>query len=345
VQLPTGPAGADRVAVSPDGTTVAFTSAQAANRAWVFPFDADRGTPPGEGRAVTDEDASVEGLQLSADGRSIFYSEVRPGRDPVPGIEMRLDTGQTTVLYAHANSSPVPAPSGGGTAYQLMRPRAKVPNDLEFALAWRSRDGRERLIASWGAGAVHPTDVRRDEQAVLGTWMPRAYTGRAALVEWPIGPSAVAEPRTVLLTGDRLQFWQGRYSPDGRWVSFVVVTNDGRGQLQMGVVPSDTRGGSTWIRLAADHAWPDKPRWSPDGRTIYFVSRSASGYFALRGLRFDPERGVQTGEPFLIKAFDSPRWHIDPNPTPMEIGVAKGTLALPMRSVKGSIWMLSMAGT
>ncbi len=133
-------------------------------------------------------------------------------------------------------------------------------------------------------------------------------------------------------------------SPDGRWISFVVQTS-GQPYNQLGVVSSSRRGGSTWTPVAADHPWPDKPRWSPDGRTIYFVSRSGSGYFALWGVRFDPERGVQAGAPFLVKAFDSPRWHIDPDLTPMEMGVAKGVLALPMRSVKGSIWLLSNAGT
>jgi hypothetical protein len=220
-----------------------------------------------------------------------------------------------------------------------------APNALEYALAWRSRDGRERLLSRWGPGAVHPTAVRRDDQMILGTWSRRAYTSNGMLVEWPIGPSAVSEPRRVLLNVEGRSFWQGRYSPDGRWVSFVAQALDGQEVLQMGVAPSSIRDGSTWSRLAADHPWPDKPRWSPDGRTLYFLSRSASGYLTLWGVRFDPARGVQAGAPFPIKAFDSPRWHIDPDLAAMELGVAKGALALPMRSVKGSIWLLAVAGS
>ena len=140
------------------------------------------------------------------------------------------------------------------------------------------------------------------------------------------------------------QFWQGRYSPDGRWVCFVVLRADGAGRLELGIAPSNVRRGTAWTRLAADHVWPDQPRWSPDGRTLYFLSRSAGGYFALWGLRMQPDHGVPIGEPFRVKSFDSPRWHIEPELAPLEMGVSKGLLALPMQSVKGSIWLTSTAG-
>jgi DNA-binding winged helix-turn-helix (wHTH) protein/dipeptidyl aminopeptidase/acylaminoacyl peptidase len=345
VQLAMGPAGAEHVALSPDGTTLAFTNAQTNSRAWVFPFDVDAGAVLGDGRAVTDEDASVSGLHLSADAKSIFYLELRPGRGKSPGVQMRLDTGDTSVLYADGVSGPVPTPTGNGHAYLLYRVSASQSGTEEYALAWRSRDGRERLLSRWSAGALHPFDVRRDDQAVLATWTRRANTGPAPLVEWPIGSSAVAAPRRVLLETSDSQFWQGRYSPDGRWVTFVVLGMNGEGKLELGLAPSDVQGAKTWTRIVADHAWPDKPRWSPDGRTLYFLSRSAGDFFALWGVRVDPDRGVQAGAPFLIRTFDSPRWHIDPELGAMEMGVAKGLLALPMRSVKGSIWLTSKAGT
>ena len=55
-RLTTAPASAEGAAVSPDGTRVAFTSAQASTRAWLFPFDANSARLMGDGRALTDED-------------------------------------------------------------------------------------------------------------------------------------------------------------------------------------------------------------------------------------------------------------------------------------------------
>ena len=190
VRLTTGPGGAEGAAISPDGTALAFTSVMATTRVWVFPFDSARGTLTGEGRPVTDEDASVFGLSVSADGKAIFYSEARPGRRSTRGVRTILDTGETTVLVE--NATPVPAPSGNGAAYRLFRmPDTEPVSAMEFALAWRDSSGRERLLSPWGASGLNPSHVRRDDQAVLGSWMRQALTGPAALAEWPIGSGTV----------------------------------------------------------------------------------------------------------------------------------------------------------
>jgi Tol biopolymer transport system component/DNA-binding winged helix-turn-helix (wHTH) protein len=343
-RLTTGLAGAERAAISPDGGTLAFTSTQATTRAWLFPFDAVRGTTLGEGRPLTDENAVVNSLYLSPDGRTIYYQELQPGRDAARCVRTDLDTGESTVLFTGANTGLVPGPSGSGSYLLERKPSGSAGSDAEFALVWRDAAGRERLLSTWSRSPVIPTDLRRDEKAVLGTFMPRALSGPAPLVEWPIGPAASSAPARVLVEAKRTQFWQGHYSPDGRWVSFVALNLE-EGSLEMALLPADGRGGGRWTRLAADHPWPDKPRWAPDGRTIYFLSRAASGYSSLWGLRVDPRSGRPSGAAFPVARFDSPRWRIDPDTSTNEIGVAKGRLVLPMRSVKGSIWLLKMAGT
>jgi Tol biopolymer transport system component/DNA-binding winged helix-turn-helix (wHTH) protein len=346
-RVTTGTGGAERAAISPDGATLAFTSVVATTRYWVFPFEADRASPPSDGRPVTDEDASVFGLSVTADGKAIFYQEIRPGRRNGRGVRTILDSGETTVLVD--NATPVPAPSGSGTAYGLFRtPETEPVSAMEFALAWRDGSGRERLLSPWGVGALLPSDVRPDNLAVLASWMRRSFTGPAALVEWPIGAGTVAAPRRVLLESKDKQFRQGRYSPDGRLVSFVASGLDGltgQGRLELGIARAAGSAAAAWTRVAADHFRPDKPRWSPDGRTLYFLSRGAGGLFELWGVRIDPDRGVAAGEPFQITHFDSPRWHIDPRDWSAQPGIAKGRLVLPMQTVKGSVWLLSTVGT
>ena len=55
----------------------------------------------------------------------------------------------------------------------------------------------------------------------------------------------------------------------------------------------------------------------------------------------DPARGAQSGKPFQITHFSSPDWRIEPDMGYADIGLGSGKLALPMQSVKGSIWLLS----
>ena len=278
VRLTTALASADSAAISPDGSRLAFTKADSTTRAWLFPFDADAGRPPGEGRAVTDENASIGSPVLSADGSALFFAERQPGRDVWRMLRTHLEGGLMTVISEGPAAFPViPSRDGRFATYFLQRPATRsTAGDFEYTVAVRDFDGRERLVASWRRQDVFLPSDWSHEDRVLGTMMERAYTGPSALVEWPIGSSAATKPSRVLMDSPMKQFWQGRYSPDTRWVSFVVQTLGPAGQnqvLELGIASARSERTTTWSRIAADHARPDKPRWSPDGRTLYLLSR------------------------------------------------------------------------
>ncbi|HVT03271.1 MAG TPA: S9 family peptidase [Thermoanaerobaculia bacterium] len=66
-------------------------------------------------------------------------------------------------------------------------------------------------------------------------------------------------------------------SPDAKWICFVVRTTDleaNKGRTDLWLVSSD---GTGLRRLTSNPAADTNPRWSPDGRSIYFLStRSGS---------------------------------------------------------------------
>ena len=97
-RLTTAPASAEGAAVSPDGTRVAFTSAQASTRAWLFPFDANSARLMGDGRALTAEDLSLVSLSLAADGSALCYGAREAGRNQFRLFYTDLTTGRTTFL-------------------------------------------------------------------------------------------------------------------------------------------------------------------------------------------------------------------------------------------------------
>ena len=79
----------------------------------------------------------------------------------------------------------------------------------------------------------------------------------------------------------------------------------------------------------------DKPRWSPDGKLVYYILRHGS-FFNLWAVRFDGVQGKTIGVPFQITRFDSPRRQM----AGLEIGVSPKRLILTMMEQTGNIWML-----
>jgi len=343
-RLTSAPASAEGAAVSPDGARVAFTSAQASTRAWLFPFDANSAQLTGNGQALTPEDLVLVSLRHARDGAALCYGAREVGRNQFQLFYTDLTTGGTTFVGEAWGG--VISRTGRRVVYPLTRTVSSSTGEnpsagREHALAIRDLDGRERLVSRWLRGGLLPHDWAPDDEAILGSWLEQHKMNQNVLVIWPIGPMLATRPERVLLESSGVNFWQARYSPDNRWVSFVAQRMRNPGTVEIGIAAAGSNRATTWTRILEDHVWPDKPRWSPDGRTLYFLSRGADGYFNLWGVPIDPARGAQTGKPLQVTHFSSPDWHIDRNMGDAEIGLASGRLVLPMQSVKGSIWLLS----
>jgi len=218
-------------------------------------------------------------------------------------------------------------------AYTLFRPEPG-----EWGVAARALSGPERLLGPWSSdSAFLVSDWTRDGTAILGNYFaPIASPARLAL--WPsFTPSS--KPERILMAASQASLFQGRYSPDGRWVNFVVA-RQGVQALELRVAPAGGAPSASWARLAADHLYPDKPRWTPDGRTVYFISNQHSSFFNLWGVRIDAKTGEASGDPFVITRFDSPHLMISPRVGETEIGIAARRAMLTLTTVTGNIWML-----
>jgi len=105
--------------------------------------------------------------------------------------------------------------------------------------------------------------------------------------------------------------WQARISPNGRWMSFVyestgVAVSTGPSALPpqgLALVPaSGATSRKNWTLLAKEFSWIDKPRWSSDGKTLYFMGRRGESPFNVWGLRIDPATGRPIDTAFRIYA-------------------------------------------
>ena len=337
-RLTTGSGPDAAAALSHDGKRMAFSTQRRSTRLWAFPFDSRLGRITGKGSAVTPEDAGAESPSLSPDGRFVGYSSRRPGRTRVDLLMTDIDANTTEVLGVYG--SPVAWSRDSKTlAYALERPDRPPPG--EWALAVRQLGGPERIIGPWSTKSVLlPQGWTCDGGAILGSYLSPLYLGTAKLALWPVAPTPADRVGRVLVEDPHRALFQGTFSPDCRWLSFVGQRLDDPSRVEIDVAPGSGAPPAEWMRIAPDHRWADKPRWAPDGKALYFISNQGSAFFNLWGIRFDPDRGRTIGAPFAITTFDSPGLAISSNVVSAEIGISARRAVLQMTTVTGGIWML-----
>jgi hypothetical protein len=161
--------------------------------------------------------------------------------------------------------------------------------------------------------------------------------GRSVICLLPLAaaPRAETSLRVIASSPDH-NLYQGRFSPDQRWVSFIAANALNAGISVVNIVPA---GGGDWIRISDGKYFDDKPRWAPDGRTIYFLS-NRTGFFNLWGVRIDPRSGAPVGNPFQVTTFDNPSRMILPDVRNMDLALNDRHLILPMMERAGKIWIL-----
>src|SRR5579872_6207198 len=240
---------------SPDGSTIAFTVTtvdQKQNRRrttiWSVPADGSR-----EPVALTTAPQSSTSPRWSPDGKAIAFVSARP----MPG-DAASDTPRSQVWLM---------PLSGG------EPR-RVTNLLNGATSFQwSPDGTRLIVLSRSGpsdAAKSPSDVRHYLHANYKFNDTGWFDDKRAHI-WVVD---VASGRSTQLTsGDDWNDSDPQWSPDGTRVAFV---SDRTGKAfdeghNTDVWVIDAKGGP--LTKISDHATGDNsPRWSPDGRTIAFLS-------------------------------------------------------------------------
>jgi len=193
--------------------------------------------------------------------------------------------------------------------------------------AERKEEPLTQLIIYHGA----PYDWTADGKSVLA-----AERGEIWQLSIDAAPNAGAA--AIKIASDPMyHLWQSHFSPDERWIVYGGErVQSSRQETTIYVVP---RAGGAWVPITGNSHWYDKPRWSPDGKTIYYVM-DQNGLFNVWGTRFDPAKGKPIGQPFQVTMFDGPKLMFPLSIEPIEISIGGSKLALTLEEASGSIWML-----
>ena len=331
-RLTTGATSDVAATLSPDGKRVAFSERQQSERLWSFQFDSKR-LKVGDGTPLSEGGGFPTGASLSPNGRIIDFSFTRLGATTTQLWVSHLDTGQSEQVDDGATSGPWSRDSRQ-IAYTRSREDIGLgPGWPTSALAIRSFPGQERLVSPWDTKTkLAPCDWTPDGQALLVS--VQLQDGAEHLALWRLDGST-HEPETVLADA-RTTFWQAKYSPNGRWLSFLAWNAVG----SIGVIGANERRPATWARVAPEFVSADKPRWASDGRYLFFLSSQGGSFLNLWGVAFDPDRGVPVGKSLQLSHFNSPGFIVSPRLKDSELGVSDNRVLMTMRAATGNIWML-----
>jgi len=333
-RLTAGPGPDEDPAVSPDGKRIAFSSKSQRVRVWLLPFDSNAGRILGQGSPVTSTGSQAYEPSLSPDGRKLAFSVLRAGRWEI--WEKLLPDGQEIPLLSGDYDFEIPQWSRDSKrlAYRRVRAHSGI---TEWAFALWSEDTRteELLTGSHSFGA--PYDWWPDDKSLLvSSFHPADSSADVQRLYLDRMPHADESAQTVA-SRPGYSLWQGHASPDGKRVVFMggspQPAND---QSAIYVIPS---GGGSWIPITDTNHWTDKPRWSPNGKLVYYVAEK-NGFLNVWGIHFDMVSERPMGLPFQITAFESPTLMFPSYIEPADISLAPGKLAITLQETSGSVWVL-----
>jgi eukaryotic-like serine/threonine-protein kinase len=130
----------------------------------------------------------------------------------------------------------------------------------------------EQLLA--GGDPKYPSDWSRDGRFLLYTDIDPNTGPDIWVLPDPSGKSGDAKPFPFLQT----QFMesQAQFSPDGHWIAYIS-NESGQGEIYVRAFSGKTSGSGAEWKISTEGG--REPRWSPDGRDLYYLALSPTGHF------------------------------------------------------------------
>ena len=323
-----------------------FASLNRAFAVWSLPSDPNSGKVAGDLKMITDGAAEML-PSISADGRILAFNAARRKIHANSGAQESGRSGAPPLFPAETAELQIRA-KDLSTGRESIVPTVDDP-------AWRpqiSRDGSMLAYTSRKPGPIYAVPVSEGS--------PKMIVPGDNLFAWSwsldkrhlLFDKTDARVYSVdLQTGNQKLFldkpgfslFQASFSPDDRSVALIGCRNDGSEGCQIFLAPIENgipAQSDRWIAVDHPSRWDDKPRWSPNGNMLYFVS-DRDGYLCLWAQRVAPGEKDLVGKPFPVYHFHNARLAMANVDTgTLEIGVAEDKIVVGLGELTGNIWSL-----
>ena len=334
-RLTTGPGPDAGHAVSADGKRLAFTAKSQRIGTWLFSFDAKTGQITGNGTSISSAGRMSVDPELSRDGTKVAYVVPHGASSGLSFGDVRnevwlkslVDESEAPVIADDDYSRYMARWSPDGK--QLVYVRRKFGTSDRQLMVWSSQNHDEQPFAA-------PNTIRNpNDWSPDGKWLLTSQSDGIWLASATSAPHAETAAQKII-SHPSYRVFQPHLSPNGRWIVFNAAWNSPNPECALYIAPLS---GGPWSRITDGRHWDDKPRWSPDGKIIYFVS-GPGGFFNVWGIRFDPAAGKAVGQPFQVSRFENARLMIPRFIPIVGLSLTQSKLVMTMAQESGNIWVL-----
>jgi eukaryotic-like serine/threonine-protein kinase len=306
---------------------IAFATLRQDLNIWSLPIGPNSGRALGAARQVTGSAFDAH-TSVSADGRKLVFMSTRSGN---PDVWMKdLMSGRETALTATPSHEEQPEITADGT--RVCYWARQDPHDVIYVMA-TTGGVPEKLCDDCG----RPWDWSPDGGKILylipeGRRQPGIALG---LID------VATRQKTVYLEHPVYTLARARFAPDGQWISFMAF--EGAGRNRVVVAPFHSGSGppeDQWITISEEKSVvQDKPRWSPDGNLLYYIS-DVDGFRCIWARRLDSATKRPIGRPVEVyHSHGARRSLLNAGIVYMEISLAPDKLLFNLGETTGNIWL------
>jgi Tol biopolymer transport system component/DNA-binding winged helix-turn-helix (wHTH) protein len=261
-------------APSPDGSQIAFVRGSVPGVEDLFVVPASGGPP----RQITNDSTAINGIAWSADGTDLLYAAERSG---LSGIwRVSAEGGSPTLVRSASEGTQFRHPTLSPEADRLAYTQRSAQLDV-----WALRQPTQYEEFSAAPLIASTQQDRAPSIAPEGDHVAFVSTRSGSSEVWLAQADGSAPSQLTSL--DELSVETARWSPTGTRLCFVGRQH---GQSDLYVIPAS--GGSP-TRLTRSSSEDLVPRWSSEGRWVYFSSNRSEEWEAWRTLASPDSHRVQ----------------------------------------------------